>query len=179
MCKGKNLKDRPTVYVAGPYSSDPVMGIRAAIQAANEIWAAGGAPYVPHLTHFWHCISPKPYGEWLELDLIWLSRCEVLVRLPGISSGADKEVLNALRAGIPVYHNLLACLACIRRCTDKAPGRHRERCKLCYWCAEGWPVHYAGKSLGWVHTQPEELAPPNNGPQVWERCLACQLQEQK
>ena len=165
------LKDRPTIYVAGPYSSDPVNGLRKAIAAADAIWAAGGAPYVPHLTLFWDIISSKPRDEWLELDLIWLSRCDMLLRLPGKSPGADKEVIYAVRKGIPVHYSrdscLIECAVCIR---------HQERCKLCEGCREGWPVHYAGNGLGWVHTQPEELATSDDTPQVWEPCRAGLLQ---
>ena len=36
------------------------------------------------------------------LDLRLVERCDVLVRLPGDSAGADREVAHARRRGIPV-----------------------------------------------------------------------------
>ncbi len=179
MCPAKNLTDRPTVYVAGPYSSDPVMGTRAAIAAANAIWAAGGAPYVPHLTLLWSFISPLPYEEWLELDLIWLDRCDMLVRLPGESSGADGEVRHAEQECLPVFHSLDDCLVFLHVRADAASVKHQKLCcRLCGGCNEGWPVHRTTK-FGWVHTQPGEMASSvEGGPQVWQPCLASLLRDQ-
>ena len=95
------------VYVAGPYSKgDVAVNVRNALLAAEELVKIGHVPYVPHLTHFWHCVFPHVYEFWLEFDKEWLRRCEVLLRLPGDSSGADKEVALAHELGIPVYFSL-------------------------------------------------------------------------
>jgi hypothetical protein len=95
------------VYVAGPYSTgDPVINVRAAIDTADQLVAAGHSPYVPHLTMLWHLISPKPYDWWITHDLEWLAACDAVVRLPGESAGADSEVAEAHRLGRPVYHNV-------------------------------------------------------------------------
>ncbi len=82
----------PNVYISGPYSSDPVDGVRNAVAAADEVLKHGGLPFVPHLTHLWHLISPKPWEEWIAMDLLWVRQCHILVRLPGESKGADLEV---------------------------------------------------------------------------------------
>jgi hypothetical protein len=38
------------VYVSGPYSKgDPVLNVRDAVHAADRLWAAGFAPFVPHV----------------------------------------------------------------------------------------------------------------------------------
>jgi hypothetical protein len=95
------------VYVAGPYSRGDVMvNIRAALFAADWLLALGYAPFVPHLTGFWHFYSPKPYKAWLALDLEWLRACDAVLRLPGESPGADGEVAEAERLGIPVYESV-------------------------------------------------------------------------
>jgi len=95
---------RPRVYIAGPYTiGDVTINIRAAITAAEQVIEAGGAPYVPHLTHLWHVISPHEYAYWLALDLAWLRICDCLIRLPGHSNGADMEVVQAQRCGLPVF----------------------------------------------------------------------------
>ena len=100
---------RTWVYVAGPYSGgDTVVNIQAAVSAANLLWEAGLFPYIPHLTHLWHLITPKPYPEWLALDLQPLKKCDAVLRLPGESSGADKECKFAKALGIPVYTNMTA-----------------------------------------------------------------------
>lgn len=92
------------VYVAGPYSKgDVAVNVRKAICAADELWAAGFAPYLPHLTHFWHILVPHPYEEWLDLDNQFIPVCDALFRMPGESSGADKEVALARSLGIPVF----------------------------------------------------------------------------
>lgn len=95
------------VYVAGPYTKpDPCVNTHNAIRAAEELWDAGFVPFVPHLTHLWHTVSPRPYEDWLAYDLHWLQGCDALLRLPGESSGADKEVAYARTRGIRVVHSI-------------------------------------------------------------------------
>ncbi len=92
------------VYVAGPYTKgDVAVNVRNAIAAANELLDAGFYPYLPHLTHFWHLVCPREYEDWMRLDLEFLPQCEALLRLPGESSGADREVDHAMTLGIPVF----------------------------------------------------------------------------
>lgn len=95
------------VYVAGPYSKgDVALNVRAAIDAANAVVELGHVPYIPHLTHFWHLVSPKPYEWWLEYDNVWLLECDVVLRIAGESTGADAEVKLAEERGIPVVYGL-------------------------------------------------------------------------
>jgi len=92
------------VYIAGPYDQgDTMENIRAAVRAASRILDAGHYPYCPHLSGFWHFAEPRARRDWLDLDLAWLRRCDVLVRLPGESPGADAEVAAAQAAGIPAH----------------------------------------------------------------------------
>jgi uncharacterized protein DUF4406 len=92
------------VYVAGPYSQgDPVLNVRAAIDVAEVLVALGHTPYVPHLTILWHLVAPHDTDFWYGHDLEWLAACDAVVRLPGPSVGADTEVKEAERLGIPVY----------------------------------------------------------------------------
>lgn len=95
------------VYVAGPYSPDPEGCTAAAIATGNLILDLGHAPLVPHLTHYWHTLhEPRAYEEWMRIDLAWLSQAEVVLRLPGASPGADREVALARALGIPVVFDL-------------------------------------------------------------------------
>ena len=92
------------IYIAGPYTKgDPVVNTRKAIAAAEMVRAWGDTPIVPHLTMLWHTVSPQEWEYWLKYDLELLSCCDALLRLPGESTGADREVAYAKAHDIPVY----------------------------------------------------------------------------
>jgi hypothetical protein len=96
---------RAVVFLAGPYSKpDPCENTHAAIMLANRLLDCC-VPFVPHLTHFWHTVTPRPYEEWLALDREYLRRCDGVLRFGGESSGADGEVAAASELGIPVFRN--------------------------------------------------------------------------
>ena len=98
---------RKRIYVAGPYTRpDPCINTHVAIGAANQLWDMGYAPFIPHLSHFWHTVTPKPYEQWLDYDNQFLPVCDAVLRLPGESSGADKETAFADNLGIPVFNSL-------------------------------------------------------------------------
>lgn len=98
---------RARIYVAGPYTKgDVALNVRNAFEAANRLADRGFAPFVPHSTHFWHMMFPRPYEFWLELDRQFLPCCEALLRLSGPSSGADQEVQLAKELGIPVFDEI-------------------------------------------------------------------------
>ena len=94
------------VYVAGPYSKgDVAINIRNAILVTNNLLDKGYVPYTPHLTHFWHLVTPRPYEEWLEYDNHWVPVCDALLRISGDSLGADKEIELAKSHNIPVFYS--------------------------------------------------------------------------
>ena|SRR5688572_3123041 len=95
------------VYVAGPYTQgDIAVNVRNAYQAATWLADLDFAPFVPHHTHFWHMLFPRPYESWLKLDLEFLACCDAMLRLPGHSEGADAEVSAAESLGIPVFNDV-------------------------------------------------------------------------
>jgi hypothetical protein len=95
------------IYIAGPYTKgDVAVNVRNAFKAADELANLGFAPFVPHATHFWHMLFPRPYEFWLRLDNEFLPFCDAVLRLPGASNGADEEVKLALRHGIPVFDEI-------------------------------------------------------------------------
>ncbi len=95
------------IYIAGPYSKgDIAINVRNAFKVANELADLGFAPFVPHSTHFWHLLFPRSYEFWLELDSQFLPLCDALLRLPGKSNGADKEVELAKTLKIPVFYTI-------------------------------------------------------------------------
>lgn len=98
------MKRKTRVYVAGPYTKgDVAVNVRQACLMGDLLLSEGYAPFIPHLTHFLHMLAPRAYEEWLAFDLEWLRTCDVVLRLPGESNGADKEVEEAKRLGMPVY----------------------------------------------------------------------------
>lgn len=104
---------RKRVYVAGPISLGPIReNIRTATVAGMALLKAGYAPLVPHLTCYMGGAIPEalPGGtraeDWYETDLPWVSVSQAVLRLPGESVGADKEVALAESLGIPVFYHL-------------------------------------------------------------------------
>lgn len=96
---------RPRIYIAGPYTKpDPCINTHKAIVVANFLWSCGYAPFIPHLCHLWHTMTPKPYEEWTEYDFQFLDCCAAVFRMDGESEGADREVKFAQERGIPVYY---------------------------------------------------------------------------
>ena len=95
------------VYIAGPYTKgDRSKNVRNAMRAMDQLIAAGHEPLCPLLTHFQDLAFPRPWSDWMRIDLAWLPFAEAVVRLPGKSKGADIEVAEAERLGIPVFDNL-------------------------------------------------------------------------
>lgn len=105
MTAGRDREGRtkPLIYLAGPYTNpDPVDNTHRAIKVATAICDADWwyAPLVPHLTMLWHAVTPRPIDFWYELDLAHLVACKRIVRLPGASTGADREMEFARQNGI-------------------------------------------------------------------------------
>lgn len=109
------MKRRTRVYVAGPMtgSGNPYANIWRGLDVAMTLIDKGYAPYVPHLT----CILEMTQGQrdrevWLGLDKAFLLTCDTLLRLNGVSPGADEEVGWAIEAGISVHYSLDMLLCC-------------------------------------------------------------------
>lgn len=104
---------RTRVYIAGPISRGILAdNIRQATEAGVRLLKAGYAPLVPHLTCYMGGPNPEvlPHDtvaqDWYDMDLPWVAVSHAVLRLPGESVGADKEVYLANELNIPVYHNL-------------------------------------------------------------------------
>jgi len=96
------------IYIASAYTKgDVAINVRNVILVADELVKRGHTPYIPHLTHLWHLISPKESSFWYEYDNSFIDHwADALLRLDNLSSGADNEVVRARKLGIPVYYNL-------------------------------------------------------------------------
>ena len=136
------------VYIAGPLSVGSVAhNVGYACGVGWQLMKLGYIPFVPHLTHFWELFatdagfSPRSRDQWLSYDEHWLSKCDVLLRLPGKSPGADREALFAIDHYIPVVKSVQELL-------EKFPLNHktsarsvfpcgRPNCPLCYGAPRG------------------------------------------
>ena len=104
---------RTTVYVAGPMTGGTgnkfdMAKIHEAIEMFFRLIELGYAPHCPHLTVFCEFMEPHriPYEDWLDLDMTYVEMSDVVMRIPGESKGADREVAFAVSKGIPVVHSL-------------------------------------------------------------------------
>jgi len=107
--KSKSLRKSIRVYIAGPISQgNQFLNCVRGVQVADTLLQMGYIPFCPHLSYFWHHISGRPptYGEWLKYDFHWIRLCHAVLRIPGESLGADKEVEFAKKYKIPVFYSI-------------------------------------------------------------------------
>ena len=126
---------RKRVYIAGAISHGILEdNIKKALHVGRLLIEAGFAPLVPHLTCFFGYGTETGVPSvqagfdasvWYAVDMAWLQSAECLVRIPGKSYGADLEVAEAKRLGIPVvtYVNHYIGLEVERVLEEKAGTR--------------------------------------------------------
>lgn len=96
-----------TVYIASPYTlGDKEENVKRQLDAAEKLRAARFLPFVPLLSHYWQQVYPHGYEYWMLMDFEWIEHCDILLRLPGESKGADREVDRAIELGKTVYFDL-------------------------------------------------------------------------
>lgn len=95
------------VYIASPYTlGDVAVNVKLQLDVYDELMNLGFAPYAPLYSHFQHMAHPRPYTDWINMDFIWVKVCDCVLRLGGVSTGADNEVKLAEELGIPVFYNI-------------------------------------------------------------------------
>jgi hypothetical protein len=95
------------VYIASPYTlGDVAVNVKLQIDTADTLMNLGFAPFAPLYSHFQHMAHPRPYHDWINIDLEWVKVCDCILRLGGESSGADNEVRVAEELGLPVYYSI-------------------------------------------------------------------------
>jgi len=96
------------IYIASAYTKgDVARNVKQVIDVADKLVEMGHTPYIPHLTHFWHLISPKEISFWYDYDNSFIDHwAECVLRLDNESVGADAEVARARKLGIPVYYDM-------------------------------------------------------------------------
>lgn len=115
------------IYVAGPLTSsgEPEVNVKNAINYADEIMKAGGYPFVPHLSLYWHRMNgaEHTYDTWMDYDYAWIDVCDAMMVVPGQSHGVDLEIAYCEEHGILIFLDLTTCLAWIRQGGSKSVMR--------------------------------------------------------
>ena len=95
------------VYIASPYTlGDVAVNVKVQMDMAHVLMNEGFFPFVPLYSHFQHMVHPRPYQDWINIDLEWVKSCDAVLRLDGESKGADGEVNFAEALGIPVFYTI-------------------------------------------------------------------------
>lgn len=94
---------KPLVYVAGPITGDPFGCVREAVGAMQRLMDLGCVPFLPQLSILAEMVQPFGYETWMTYDFDVIAHCDAMVRLEGESPGADREVKEAGRLGIPIF----------------------------------------------------------------------------
>ena len=98
---------RTKVYLSGPITlGDREHNFQQACDAHKRLMAAGFAVMNPILTMQIPDCWDIPHDEWIAADLPWVAAADVVMRLPGESTGADEECEFAGIAGVPVYTDI-------------------------------------------------------------------------
>jgi hypothetical protein len=103
------------VYIALPYGrrrgnsvSECEANVKIAIEVARQLILRGHIPFIPHLYHYVHTdwdLTPHE-DEWLKICKAWIPFCDALLRPPGDSWGADREVEEAIIHNVAVFYSL-------------------------------------------------------------------------
>lgn len=96
------------VYLASPYSAyaNPQDAVAVQIDTFAILRDLGYQPIAPLLSHYIDERHPASYERWMEWCLTMVGVADVVLRLPGASDGADREVAEARRLGKPVVHSI-------------------------------------------------------------------------
>lgn len=108
------MKSLPVrVYVAGPIThGDTLRNVHRAEEMGRDLFLAGFAPFVPHFDK--GLLLPEneeTYEKLLRWDFAWISVSDAVLRLPGYSPGADRELQFAASLGLPIFYHFKELVA--------------------------------------------------------------------
>jgi nucleoside 2-deoxyribosyltransferase len=132
-----------TVYVAGPMSSDNILGVLGnvseGIKLGAEVLRLGYAPFVPHLDCAFRLVQGSNYNvpveSYYEYTLEFLRRCDFVILCPNWenSKGTIAEIEEAERLEIPVVETLRELLVA------DGHGPFEANCLVAKHTVESWP----------------------------------------
>jgi uncharacterized protein DUF4406 len=103
------------IYVAGPMTHNFIGGLIDAIDVGAKLIEMGHVPYMPQLSMLVdvrksHSADLVPgtrlYEAWMKFDFRVIDMADAVYKLPGMSTGADREVAYCEQLGKPVYYSL-------------------------------------------------------------------------
>jgi hypothetical protein len=109
------------ILIAGPYRSgtndNPELMAKNLQRLEQASWPLFQAGYIPMIGEWvalpiWHTAGGKHIGDNLYEQILHptatrlLQHCDAVLRLEGVSKGADNDVSIANERGIPVYYKL-------------------------------------------------------------------------
>lgn len=96
----------PRIYISGPFSKgDQIANVNRACEVWETLRRGGVHPVCPHWSLTQQLVKPIGWQEWIDFDLREVATCDVVLRLPGESEGADAECGHAKSLGIPVVND--------------------------------------------------------------------------
>lgn len=100
------------IYLAGPITAgNQFNNVHNAIVAAKTLRDAGYCVMVPHRSALDEiAFGGQDYEMWMREDFELVRRADALCRLPGTSSGSDREVAFAKSLKKPVYFGVDECV---------------------------------------------------------------------
>lgn len=99
------MHTRHRIYVAGPYSRDPVACTHEARQVWLALWIRGHEAHCPHMATA-GLESAVGYEEILAHDLGLIRSWATALYYIGPSPGADREMAHAVRLGLTIFRSL-------------------------------------------------------------------------
>ncbi|KKN80422.1 hypothetical protein LCGC14_0330150 [marine sediment metagenome] len=118
---------RIRVYIAGTMTNGgkgyDMKSITDAIKVYIKLIEMGFVPHCPQLTMFCDFVDPGriTHAQWLELDKNYIDDCDVVLRMPGESVGADIECAYAISRVISISWGIDEFLAGYEDCYGKVP----------------------------------------------------------
>lgn len=109
---------KPLVYICGPYRiPDPVTNTAEAMQVGRQVRDdLDCVVCIPHLSLFEHLQKDGSDEYWLRVTMEQMRCCDAVYRYSKrFSSGADAEVAEAAKRGIPVFTSLPKLAAFIQK----------------------------------------------------------------
>ncbi len=95
---------RQLIYISGPITNgNRNLSFYQAAEAQLRLMKTGDyACYNPMLSMAMFANNELSWEEWLECDESWIRVSDLVLRLPGESKGADREVTYAKTIGVSV-----------------------------------------------------------------------------
>jgi len=98
---------RTVIYLACPMTQGHwTTNTRKCLQYAEELMIKGYSPIAPALTWFWDLIYPHSHEAWIEYSFGLVAIADAVLRVPGVSEGADLELDYAVRHDVLIFTSI-------------------------------------------------------------------------